>query len=107
MTDTTPTMPTHAPRAAGHVTVRLPGQLRDLTAGEDDVRVPAGTVGEVLDTLLDRYPGLRRHVRAEDGTLRDYVNVFVNEDDIRFLEGPASRVGAGDVVTIVPSIAGG
>lgn len=104
---TTPTSPTAAAPAAGSVTVRIPGPLRDLTGGAAELVVPAGTVRTVLEDVLSRHPALRRHLRTESGALREHVNIFRNEDDIRFLEGEGTRVEVGDVVMIVPSIAGG
>lgn len=93
--------------AAARVTVRVPGPLRSVADGAGEVVVASGTVGAALDDLLDRHPGLRRHLRTEAGVLREHVNVFLNDDDIRYLEGEDTVVGPGDVVTIVPSIAGG
>lgn len=93
--------------AGGTVVVRIPGPLRALADGREAIELPAGTVSAALEALVDRHPGLRRHLLTEDGTVRDYVNVFVNDDDIRYLDGPGTAVGAEDVITIVPSIAGG
>jgi sulfur-carrier protein len=87
--------------------VRIPVALRGLADGLGEIEVPAGTVGEVLEEVVRRHPGLRRHFRTDDGALRQHVNVFVNEEDIRHLAGEATAVGAGDAVTVVPSIAGG
>jgi molybdopterin synthase sulfur carrier subunit len=89
------------------VVARIPSPLRDLTAGADEVAVRGDSVGAALRGLLARYPGLRRHMRAEDGALREHVNVFLNADDIRHLDGEATPVREGDVLTVVPSIAGG
>jgi sulfur-carrier protein len=88
-------------------TVRIPGPLRSLAGGTVDVAVSAGTVRVALDDLVRRYPGLMRHFRTEQGGLREHVNVFVNEEDIRHLDGEATTVAPGDTVTVVPSIAGG
>lgn len=89
------------------VMVQVPGPLRPLAGGAGEVAVEAATVGEALDRLVADHPGLRRHLRTEAGVLREHVNVFLNEADIRSGAGEASRVGAGDVVVVVPSIAGG
>jgi molybdopterin converting factor small subunit len=89
------------------VPVRLPTPLRAFAEGRAEVEVPAETVGEALSTLAARYPTLRRHLYGENGALRDYVNAFVNEDDVRVLDGAATRLAPGDRVTILPSIAGG
>jgi molybdopterin converting factor small subunit len=89
------------------VRVTIPAPLRALAGGAVEVRVLADTAGGALAALLDRHPALRRHLRTETGALREHVNVFVNEEDIRTLGGEATAVTASDVVTIVPSIAGG
>ena len=91
----------------GRVVVRIPGPLRSLTGRADEVKVGGTTVAEVLERLVVRYPGLRRHLLTDTGGIRDYVNVFVNEEDARTLDGVATAVGPGDTITIVPSIAGG
>ena len=101
---------TRAARAdagAAPVTVRIPGPLRDLTGGSEQVVAAARTVGAALDEVLLRHPALRRHLRTESGALREHVNVFRNEQDTRFLDGEATLLEPGDEVTIVPSIAGG
>jgi sulfur-carrier protein adenylyltransferase/sulfurtransferase len=89
------------------VTVSIPTPLRSFTGGHDAVAVPGGTVGEVLDGLLAAHTGLRRHLVQDDGRLRTFVNLYLNDTDIRQLESTATPVSAGDVLTIVPSIAGG
>ena len=90
-----------------HVRVRIPTPLRSFSAGEAEVEVAATSVGDALDTVVARYPELRRHLYAEDGTLRNFVNAYLNEEDVRRLDGPATEVSAGDLITILPSIAGG
>jgi sulfur-carrier protein adenylyltransferase/sulfurtransferase len=89
------------------VTVSIPTPLRNFTGGHDAVAVPGATVGEVLDGLLSTHAGLRRHLVQDDGKLRNFVNLYLNDTDIRQLESTATPVAAGDVLTIVPSIAGG
>ena len=89
------------------VTVKIPTQLRSVTGGDAQTQVEeAGTVGEVLDGLYDRYDGLRDRI-AEDGDLRRFVNVYVGGEDIRFLDGLETAVDDGDEVTILPAVAGG
>jgi sulfur-carrier protein len=88
-------------------TIRIPGPLRGLSAGAGDVEVRAATVGGALDELVRRHPGLLRHLRTETGSLREHVNVYLNQDDIRTLRGEATALAAGDTITVVPSIAGG
>jgi MoaD family protein len=89
------------------ITVKIPAQLRSVTNGEAETTVDeAATVGEVLDRLYDRYDGLRERI-AVDGDLRRFVNVYVEGEDIRFLEGLDTPVEDGDEVTILPAVAGG
>lgn len=106
-TSTSTSVADPAGTAPAPVTVRIPGPLRALAGGADEHAVAAGSVGAVLDELLSKHPGLRRHLRTETGSLREHVNLFLNEDDIRFLDGVDTTVADGDTVTIVPSIAGG
>jgi adenylyltransferase/sulfurtransferase len=88
-------------------TVRIPTPLRAFTGGQDEVVVHGETVGEVLTGLVEQYPTLRRHLYADDGRLRNFVNAYLNEHDIRHLQGQGTPVAPGDSVTLVPSIAGG
>ena len=89
------------------VTVKIPTQLRAVTGGEDETSVDGvTTVGEVLDGLYERFDGLRDRI-AEDGDLRRFVNVYVEGEDIRFLDGLDTAVEDGDEVTILPAVAGG
>lgn len=89
------------------VTVKIPTQLRSVTAGEAETTVEeATTVADVLDGLYERYDGLRDRI-AEDGGLRRFVNVYVGGEDIRFLDGLDTSVESGDEVTILPAVAGG
>ncbi|MBA3345475.1 MAG: molybdopterin-synthase adenylyltransferase MoeB [Gemmatimonadales bacterium] len=89
------------------VTVSIPTPLRTFTGGHDAVELSGGTVGEVLDGLLTAHTGLKRHLVQEDGRLRNFVNLYLNDTDIRQLDSTATPVSEGDVLTIVPSIAGG
>ena len=89
------------------VTVSIPTPLRGFTAGKDVVELAGDTVGQVLDGLLSAHGGLKRHLLQEDGRLRNFVNLYLNETDIRHLSSTATPVRPGDVLTIVPSIAGG
>lgn len=89
------------------VTVRIPGALRSYTAGEGSVAVSATTVGEALGQVAERYPDLRPHLYDDEGELRNFVNAYLNEDDVRGKEGVETPVSDGDTVVIVPSIAGG
>ncbi len=89
------------------VTVSIPTPLRSFTGGSDAVELPGSTVGEVLDGLLQTHAGLKRHLVQEDGRLRNFVNLYLNDTDIRQLQSTQTQVHEGDVLTIVPSIAGG
>ncbi|HEX2056853.1 MAG TPA: MoaD/ThiS family protein [Actinomycetota bacterium] len=89
------------------VKVRIPTQLRPLTAGAAEVDAPAGEVGAVIDHLDGLYPGLRDRLLDGDGGLRRFVNVYVGEEDVRFLGGLAAPVADGAAVSIIPAVAGG
>jgi sulfur-carrier protein adenylyltransferase/sulfurtransferase len=89
------------------VTVSIPTPLRSFTAGQDSVQLAGDTVGQVLDGLLATHNGLKRHLLQEDGRLRNFVSLYLNETDIRHLASTSTPVRPGDVLTIVPSIAGG
>jgi adenylyltransferase/sulfurtransferase len=89
------------------VTVTIPTPLRGFTGGADALELPGGTVGEVIDGLLAAHGGLKRHLVQEDGRLRNFVNLYLNDTDIRHLSSTETPVHEGDVLTIVPSIAGG
>jgi MoaD family protein len=88
------------------VNVKIPTQLRQATEGEAAAAVDGATVGEVLDSLYERFGELRSRI-AEDGGLRRFVNVYVDGEDIRFLDGLDTPVKDGDEVTILPAVAGG
>jgi molybdopterin synthase sulfur carrier subunit len=89
------------------VTVRIPTQLRTLTAGAGELSLSGSTVGEVLKALDAAHPGMADRLFDESGQLRRFVNVFVDEEDVRFLSGVETPVGAGQTVSIVPAVAGG
>jgi len=89
------------------VTVRIPTPLRSFAAGEKERAIDAPTVGAAIRSLCDVHPGLRRHLFGADDRLRNFVSVFLNDDDIRNHEREATPLTDGDVVAIVPAIAGG
>jgi sulfur-carrier protein adenylyltransferase/sulfurtransferase len=89
------------------VTIQIPTPLRRFTGETGDVEVQGATVDEALGDLTRRYPGLKPHLYTGEGTLRSFVNIFLNDDDVRHLERGATRVAPGDTLTIIPSIAGG
>jgi sulfur-carrier protein len=88
-------------------TVRVPTQLRALTAGAGEVAVGGSTVGEVLKELDAAHPGMGERLFDEAGRLRRFVNVFVADEDIRFLDGLDTPVAPGQTVSIIPAVAGG
>ena len=89
------------------VRVRIPTPLRALTKGAAEVQVTADTVHGLIADLDRQYPGLRDRLVEESGEIRRFVNIYVNQEDIRFLQGDKTALKQGDEVTIVPAIAGG
>jgi MoaD family protein len=89
------------------VTVQIPTPLRRFTGDAGEVAVEGDTVEAALADLVRRHPQLERHLFGDDGRVRSFVNVFVNDDNVRFADGGATRLGEGDTVSIIPSIAGG
>ncbi len=86
--------------------VRIPTPLRTLTGGKDEVPASGATVGEVIDDLERRHPGIKDRLVDTKG-VRRFVNLYLGEEDVRFLQGLATPVKAGDAISIVPAIAGG
>ena len=89
------------------ITVRIPTPLRSLTGGADEVAIDGSTVGEVIENLEKKHPGVKERLCDEKGSVRRFVNIYANEEDIRFLDNLATTVKDGDSVSIVPAIAGG
>lgn len=89
------------------IIVRVPTPLRTLTGGKDEVSIEAATVGEALSVLESQFPGIRDRLLDDKGKVRRHVNLFVGEEDIRFLDGLGTQLKAGDQLSIVPAIAGG
>ena len=89
------------------IRVQIPAPLRSLTGGAHEVDIEAQDVAGLVDALEGRHQGLRARLYDESGELRSYVRVFVNEEDVRFLDGKNTALKAGDTVAIVPAIAGG
>lgn len=86
----------------------IPTPLRTYAGGQDAVEVNAATISEALDSLTQTYPDLRRHLFTGEGKLRAFVNVYLNDDDVRYLpQKEQSNVSANDTLSIIPSIAGG
>src|ERR1700752_3390665 len=88
-------------------TINIPTPLRPFTDKKESVEVSGATVGELLADLTARYEGLRKHLYADSGKLRNFVNVYLNDEDIRYLQKEATPVKSGDTLSIVPSVAGG
>ncbi|HEX6971679.1 MAG TPA: ubiquitin-like small modifier protein 1 [Limnochordia bacterium] len=89
------------------VQVRIPVLLRSLTKGAGEVAGEGKTVGEVIENLEEHFPGIKARLYDEEGKLRRFINIYVNAEDIRFLDGPTTPVKEGDEISIVPAIAGG
>jgi len=89
------------------IQVRIPSVLRRQTAGDESVQLEGKTLGEVLDGLETRYEGLRGKLRGPHGEIRRFVNIYVNDSDVRLLEGSTTPVADGDEVIIIPAVAGG
>lgn len=89
------------------VSVRIPTPLRKLTNNQEVVQAEGATIGAVIDSLDESYPGLRERILNEAGDIRPFVNVYLNDEDVRFLEEKSSAVKEGDEISIVPAIAGG
>lgn len=89
------------------VTIRIPTTLRTLTGGESQVQVEGATVGEVLGNLDAAHAGFADRLFDADGSLRRFVNVFVADDDVRYLDGVDTPVPDGETVSIIPAVAGG
>ncbi len=88
------------------VTVKIPVPLQRLTEGKEEVEGEAGTIIALVNSLDQKYPGLAERI-SEDGKLRRFVNIYVNEEDVRFMKNEETEVKDGDEVSIVPAIAGG
>jgi molybdopterin synthase sulfur carrier subunit len=87
--------------------IRIPTQLRSLAGGDSEVKLEGATVGELLEALEVTHPGFWSRLFDDEGKLRRFVNVFVADEDIRFLDGLSTPVGEGQTVSIVPAVAGG
>ncbi|HTX20093.1 MAG TPA: MoaD/ThiS family protein [Bacteroidota bacterium] len=88
-------------------TILIPTPLRQFTNNSDSVAVEAGTVGEALASLCSKFAPLKRHLYTDDGKLRTFVNVYLNDEDIRYLQKESTPLKEKDILSIIPSIAGG
>lgn len=89
------------------VKVRIPTPLRGLTGGQGEVEGQGSSIQELIENLEQSYGGLRERIYDETGSIRRFINIYVNEEDIRFLQGTSTPLKPGDLVSIVPAIAGG
>ncbi len=96
-----------AERSVMTVVVRIPTVLRSAVEGQTTVTVSETTIGKVLEHLIATYPGLNGQLLNSDGTLHRFLNVYVNDDDVRYLGGLDAPVASGDEVTLLPAVAGG
>ncbi len=89
------------------IKVKIPTPLRKLSSGSSEVSLTAASVAECVDVLETQYPGFKERLCDESGDLRRFINVYVNGEDVRFLNGLATTLKAGDEISIVPAVAGG
>lgn len=89
------------------VTVKIPTQLRNLTGGSNEVEASGTTLAEVFEDLEARHPGIRERLVDDSGALRRFVNVYLGDEDVRFLNGLETEVTEGGSVSIIPAVAGG
>jgi molybdopterin synthase sulfur carrier subunit len=89
------------------VQVRIPTVLRPHVQNQSTVEVSGNTIGEVLDSLATQYPGLQGQLKSDDGAMHKFLNVYLNDDDVRYLQKLDTAVKAGDEVTVLPAVAGG
>ena len=89
------------------VLVRIPTPLRALTKGASEVHADASTVTDLIEVLESQFPGLKDRLVEDGGQLRRFINIYINQEDIRFLQGATTSLKQGDEVSIVPAIAGG
>ena len=89
------------------ILVRIPTPLRRMANGQDKVEIDASNLGEIIDRLESDYPGFRERLLDESGELRYFVNIYLNGEDVRFLQGTDTSTKSGDEVSIVPAVAGG
>ncbi len=89
------------------VKIRIPSPLKKLAGVQDLIRAEGKTVGEVLRWLTDAYPGLKERIRDEQGEVRRFINIYVNSEDIRFVQNLETPLREGDQISIIPAIAGG
>ena len=89
------------------VTVRIPTPLRRLTQNQPEVEADGDTIESLIENLEANYPGIKERICDESGNIRRFVNIYLNDEDIRFLDGNATAVKDGDEISVIPAIAGG
>lgn len=89
------------------IEVRIPAMLRRLTGNARVVKVAGGTIGEVLNNLEAEHAGIRQELIADDGKIHRFVNIYLNDEDIRFINGLDTAISESDVISILPAVAGG
>jgi molybdopterin synthase sulfur carrier subunit len=89
------------------VMVRIPGPLRKITNGADKVEMEGESLSALIGALEDEYPGMKERLLDDNGELRYFVNLYLNNEDVRFLEGLNTAIKSGDEISIVPAVAGG
>lgn len=89
------------------VSVRIPTPLRKLTEGKSEVEASGASVAEIIDNLENSYPGLKEKLCEENGNVRKFLNIYLNDEDIRFMDSLATEVREGDTLALIPAIAGG
>ncbi|MBZ5570341.1 MAG: MoaD/ThiS family protein [Acidobacteriia bacterium] len=87
--------------------IHIPTPLRQYAGKQATIEIKAGTIGDALSGLISKHPDLRRHLYTDEGKLRAFVNVYLNDEDVRYLQKEATAVKDSDTISIVPSIAGG
>ena len=89
------------------VIVRIPTPLQNLTNGEKEVNIASGQLKQIIETLEKDYPGIKERIVDDEGELRRFVNIYIDEEDVRFLKGMDTKVSEGSEVSIIPAVAGG
>jgi molybdopterin synthase sulfur carrier subunit len=89
------------------VTVRLPTIMRANAGGQSEISAEGETIGEVIDDIVKQFPGTANHLKAPDGGVHRFVNVYLNDEDVRYLGKLDTKVADGDTVSIIPAVAGG
>ena len=89
------------------VTVRLPTIMRSNAGGQSEISAEGATIGEVIEDVVRQFPGTATHLKAPDGGVHRFVNVYLNDEDVRYLGKLDTKVGEGDTISIVPAVAGG